>query len=111
MTMPVDSEFVVILHDNILELCFENFCRKKVAWKGKESVTKILNGGGGLSSELINNSTKFFPRAKILSAYGGSILTEYSRLMHLGFMTMFNHFHEICNGPSKINVGSFHNLR
>uniref|UniRef100_A0A2N9J765 AMP-dependent synthetase/ligase domain-containing protein n=1 Tax=Fagus sylvatica TaxID=28930 RepID=A0A2N9J765_FAGSY len=45
--------------------------RQKETWKGKETVNKILNGGGGLSIELIKDATLFFPRAKILSAYGG----------------------------------------
>ena len=33
-------------------------------------MTKILNGGGGLSVEQIKDATVFFPRAKLLSAYG-----------------------------------------
>ena len=36
-----------------------------------ETVNKILNGGGGLSIELIKDAALFFPRAKLLSAYGG----------------------------------------
>lgn len=39
-----------------------------------ESVSKILNGGGGLSVELIEEAIKIFPRATIMSAYGGYIL-------------------------------------
>lgn len=35
-----------------------------------ESVSKILNGGGGLSAKLVEQAAKVFPRAKILSAYG-----------------------------------------
>lgn len=31
---------------------------------------KILNGGGGLPLELIKDAMKFFPRAKLVSAYG-----------------------------------------
>lgn len=37
---------------------------------GSKSVRKILNGAGGLSSDLIKNAIEIFPRAKILSAYG-----------------------------------------
>ncbi|KAM3700986.1 hypothetical protein ACJW31_05G139100 [Castanea mollissima] len=44
--------------------------RQKETWKGMETVNKILNGGGGLSIELIKDATLFFPRAKLLSAYG-----------------------------------------
>ncbi|KAF3966674.1 hypothetical protein CMV_009243 [Castanea mollissima] len=46
------------------------FVRQKETWKGMETVNKILNGGGGLSIELIKDATLFFPRAKLLSAYG-----------------------------------------
>lgn len=35
-----------------------------------ESMKKILNGGGGLSVELIKSAIKIFPRAIIQSAYG-----------------------------------------
>lgn len=38
-----------------------------------ESVKKILNGGGGLSSELTKAAIKLFPQAKLLSAYGGCL--------------------------------------
>ncbi|EPS58231.1 hypothetical protein M569_16584, partial [Genlisea aurea] len=34
------------------------------------SVTKILNGGGGLSAELTKEAVRIFPRAKLISAYG-----------------------------------------
>lgn len=44
--------------------------RKNKDWTTKESVKKILNGGGGLSRELIKDVTNIFPRAKLLSAYG-----------------------------------------
>lgn len=43
----------------------------KETWKGLVTVKKILNGGGSLSVELLKDALKFFPRAKILSAYGG----------------------------------------
>ncbi|XP_073307511.1 2-succinylbenzoate--CoA ligase, chloroplastic/peroxisomal-like [Primulina huaijiensis] len=48
-----------------------------------ESVTKILNGGGGLSPLLFQDATKIFPRATILSAYG---MTE--ACSSLTFMTL-----------------------
>lgn len=51
--------------------------RGKETWKGGESVKKILNGGGSLSSELIMYSTKFFPKAKLLSAYGRHLCLGY----------------------------------
>jgi len=34
------------------------------------TVTKILNGGGGLSEELMDGASQLFPRAAIFSAYG-----------------------------------------
>ncbi|KAL1205060.1 2-succinylbenzoate--CoA ligase, chloroplastic/peroxisomal [Cardamine amara subsp. amara] len=46
-------------------------------------VRKILNGGGSLSSELLKDAAKIFPRAKILSAYG---MTE--ACSSLTFMTL-----------------------
>ncbi|KAK6932059.1 AMP-binding enzyme, C-terminal domain [Dillenia turbinata] len=59
--------------------------RKKNTRKGQESVKKILNGGGGLPLELINDATKFFPKAKLLSAYG---MTETCSSMT--FMTLYD---------------------
>ncbi|KAL0011868.1 hypothetical protein SO802_006976 [Lithocarpus litseifolius] len=50
-----------------------------------ETVNKILNGGGGLSIELIKDATLFFPRAKLLSAYG---MTE--TCSSLTFMTIYD---------------------
>ncbi|KAL8094021.1 hypothetical protein AgCh_035779 [Apium graveolens] len=35
------------------------------------TVNKILNGGGSLSAELLKDAIQFFPRSKIISAYGG----------------------------------------
>ncbi|KAJ0081707.1 hypothetical protein Patl1_11407 [Pistacia atlantica] len=43
--------------------------RKKETWKGKDNMKKILNGGGSLSVELIKDATKYFPKAKLFSAY------------------------------------------
>ncbi|KAG8494881.1 hypothetical protein CXB51_012500 [Gossypium anomalum] len=43
--------------------------RLKRIQKGCDSVKKILNGGGGLSDNLIKDATRLFPRAKLLSAY------------------------------------------
>ncbi|XP_047969870.1 2-succinylbenzoate--CoA ligase, chloroplastic/peroxisomal [Salvia hispanica] len=50
-----------------------------------ESVSKILNGGGGLSAKLVEQAAKVFPRAKILSAYG---MTE--ACSSLTFMTLYD---------------------
>ncbi|KAJ0017235.1 hypothetical protein Pint_11245 [Pistacia integerrima] len=51
--------------------------RKKETWKGKDNVKKILNGGGSLSAELIKDATKYFPKAKLFSAYGLSSLSHF----------------------------------
>ncbi|KAJ4963223.1 hypothetical protein NE237_023162 [Protea cynaroides] len=59
--------------------------RKHKSWKGGEHVKKILNGGGGFSVELINNATKIFPCAKLLSAYG---MTE--ACSSLTFMNLYD---------------------
>ncbi|KAL6659501.1 hypothetical protein ACP70R_003541 [Stipagrostis hirtigluma subsp. patula] len=42
--------------------------REKISVCG--TVTKILNGGGGLSEDLINGASQLFPYAAIFSAYG-----------------------------------------
>ncbi|KAL2467419.1 2-succinylbenzoate--CoA ligase [Abeliophyllum distichum] len=44
--------------------------RMKVTSEQLETVMKILNGGGALSAKLIEDATKIFPRAELLSAYG-----------------------------------------
>ncbi|KAK9290807.1 hypothetical protein L1049_008985 [Liquidambar formosana] len=60
---------------------------------------KILNGGGGLSMELIKDATKFFPKAKLLSAYG---MTE--TCSSLTFMTLYDPtLKESCQGLQKFN--------
>ncbi|XP_038678815.1 2-succinylbenzoate--CoA ligase, chloroplastic/peroxisomal isoform X2 [Tripterygium wilfordii] len=71
---------VPAIMDSLLSLI-----RVKKSWKGKESMMKILNGGGGLSTELIKDAIKFFPRAKLLSAYG---MTE--TCSSLTFMTLYD---------------------
>ncbi|KAF3586619.1 hypothetical protein F2Q69_00028513, partial [Brassica cretica] len=48
-------------------------------------VRKILNGGGSLSTELLKDAAKIFPRAKIISAYG---MTE--ACSSLTFMTLYD---------------------
>lgn len=68
--------------------------RIKETWEGKESVKKILNGGGGLSVELVKDATIFFSRAKLLSAYG---MTE--TCSSLTFLTLYD--------PARENSGSF----
>lgn len=40
---------------------------------GKTTVTKILNGGGGLPLHLVNAASQSFPRAAIFSAYGTDV--------------------------------------
>ncbi|KAL6542687.1 hypothetical protein OROHE_010207 [Orobanche hederae] len=55
-----------------------------------ESVKKILNGGGGLSVDLIKQATKIFPRATLLSAYG---MTE--ACSSVTFMTLYDPKKEI----------------
>lgn len=64
----------------VFSVIFEGFVRQKETWKGKETVNKILNGGGGLSIELIKDATVFFPRAKLFSAYGGYLLSPFAPL-------------------------------
>ncbi|GAV67241.1 AMP-binding domain-containing protein [Cephalotus follicularis] len=66
-------------------------------WKERDSVNKILNGGGGLSIELREGATKIFPRAKLLSAYG---MTETSS--SLTFMTLYDPMHEITSQPLQL---------
>ncbi|KAL7102595.1 hypothetical protein ACP275_08G129300 [Erythranthe tilingii] len=61
-----------------------SYNRMKQKSESFESVKKILNGGGGLSIELINSATKLFPRANIQSAYG---MTE--ACSSLTFMTLY----------------------
>ncbi|KAK9267479.1 hypothetical protein L1049_009905 [Liquidambar formosana] len=68
-------------------------------WKGGDTMRKILNGGGGLSMELIKDATKFFPKAKLLSAYG---MTE--TCSSLTFMTLYDPtLKESCQGLQKFN--------
>lgn len=50
------------------------FVRAKETSKGSQTVEKILNGGGSLSVALTNDVRKFFPRAKLLSAYGKQVV-------------------------------------
>lgn len=61
-----------------------------MTWKVMESVKKILNGGGGLSNGLIEDAIKFFPRAKIFSAYGMSLFSLCSFSLFLfSYSTQF----------------------
>ncbi|WCJ22224.1 2-succinylbenzoate--CoA ligase chloroplastic/peroxisomal [Euphorbia peplus] len=53
--------------------------------KARQTVKKILNGGGSLSIKLISDASKVFPRAKLLSAYG---MTE--SCSSLTFMTLYD---------------------
>ncbi|XP_031405872.1 2-succinylbenzoate--CoA ligase, chloroplastic/peroxisomal isoform X2 [Punica granatum] len=72
--------------------------RGKEWWKGKDSMKKILNGGGSLSPELIRGATIIFPKAKILSAYG---MTE--ACSSLTFMTLYD---PIFQSPDQANLSS-----
>lgn len=47
-----------------------HFDRMKETSEQLETVMKILNGSGSLSTNLIEDATKIFPKAKLLSAYG-----------------------------------------
>ncbi|KAG6516048.1 2-succinylbenzoate--CoA ligase, chloroplastic/peroxisomal-like isoform X2 [Zingiber officinale] len=61
-----------------------------------ETVSKVLNGGGGLPQELVRGANRIFPLAKIFSAYG---MTE--ACSSLTFMTL-------CDPTDKRNGISFH---
>ena len=52
----------VVLESPFLPFSFWKRFRKKEMWRGKEIVTKILNGGGGLSVEQIKDATVIFPQ-------------------------------------------------
>ncbi|KAI4299701.1 hypothetical protein L6164_033135 [Bauhinia variegata] len=52
--------------------------RKKGTWKGGETVKRILNRGGSLSVELIKDASIFFHKAKLISAYGRSLLSQFN---------------------------------
>lgn len=68
-----------------------------------KTVKKILNGGGGLVQELVEDAAKVFPGAKIISAYG---MTETSS--SLTFMTLFDPTNESCSQHHhKINDENF----
>ncbi|KAI9118805.1 hypothetical protein K1719_010250 [Acacia pycnantha] len=73
--------------------------RGKETWKGGESVKKILNGGGSLSNELIMYSSMFFPKAKLISAYG---MTE--TCSSLTFLTLYDSNQEKIGQSSQIAV-------
>ncbi|XP_051128537.1 2-succinylbenzoate--CoA ligase, chloroplastic/peroxisomal [Andrographis paniculata] len=62
-----------------------SFNRMNFTSENLDSVRKILNGGGGLSVELIKDAIKLFPRATLLSAYG---MTEAAS--SLTFMTLYD---------------------
>ncbi|KAF8031872.1 hypothetical protein BT93_D0939 [Corymbia citriodora subsp. variegata] len=78
-----------------------SFLREKGAWKVKDSVKKILNGGGSLSINLIKEASNFFPRAKILSAYG---MTE--TCSSLTFMTLYDPHFSFSYQPPHFPVGT-----
>ncbi|KAK3432642.1 hypothetical protein EUGRSUZ_D00173 [Eucalyptus grandis] len=78
-----------------------SFLREKGPWKGRDSVKKILNGGGSLSIDLIKETVNFFPRAKILSAYG---MTE--TCSSLTFMTLYDPHFSFSYQPHQFHVGA-----
>ncbi|KAL0926526.1 hypothetical protein M5K25_002766 [Dendrobium thyrsiflorum] len=47
-----------------------SFTRQSHKWNGGETVKKILNGAGSLSTKLVKGAIDMFPNAKIISAYG-----------------------------------------
>ncbi|RCV30202.1 hypothetical protein SETIT_6G075200v2 [Setaria italica] len=47
-----------------------SYARKERISGSAMTVTKILNGGGGLSEELMDGASQLFPHAAIFSAYG-----------------------------------------
>ncbi|XP_039140908.1 2-succinylbenzoate--CoA ligase, chloroplastic/peroxisomal-like isoform X2 [Dioscorea cayenensis subsp. rotundata] len=72
------------------------------SWEGGTRVSKILNGGGSLSVELLSNAIHVFPHAKIVSAYG---MTECCS--SLTFITLPNPNCE----KSRILTSDNHNLK
>ncbi|KAL3741317.1 hypothetical protein ACJRO7_016880 [Eucalyptus globulus] len=69
---------------------------------GKEDcVKKILYGGGSLSIDLIKEAGSFFPRAKILPAYG---MTE--TCSSLTFMTLYDPHFSFSYQPLHFHVGT-----
>lgn len=49
------------------------------------TVTKILNGGGGLSEELMDGASQLFSHAAIFSAYG---MSSYQLPLHWTSLTV-----------------------
>nr|CAB3482042.1 unnamed protein product [Digitaria exilis] len=47
-----------------------SYTREEIISGPVMTVTKILNGGGGLSEELMDGASRLFPRVAIFSAYG-----------------------------------------
>ncbi|KAL3523271.1 hypothetical protein ACH5RR_016105 [Cinchona calisaya] len=70
-----------------------------------ETVTKILNGGGGLLPGLIEKAVQVFPRAKLISAYG---MTE--ACSSLTFMTLYDPTIGSYNQHPQMNIGESSNL-
>ncbi|KAM7530402.1 hypothetical protein LguiB_033812 [Lonicera macranthoides] len=72
--------------------------RTKRTTKELVTVKKILNGGGGLSVELLKDVIRFFQRAKLLSAYG---MTE--ACSSVTFETLYDPTRETSNQPFQEN--------
>lgn len=71
-----------------------------------ESVTKILNGGGGLSPLLFQDATKIFPRATILSAYGMTEACSSLTFMTLKDPTQVHSHHQKQNDVTNSNLSA-----
>ncbi|KAK4488109.1 hypothetical protein RD792_003851 [Penstemon davidsonii] len=69
-----------------------------------ESVKKILNGGGGLSVELIRDATTIFPKATLLSAYGMTEACSSITFTTLYDPTKENHFNQPSNVKKSTNL-------
>lgn len=73
---------------SVLIWCFD-ILRHKETWKGGQTVKKILNGGGSLSLELIKDTSIFFHKAKLISAYGRSLYDLIPMLTGSKFIDQF----------------------
>ncbi|KAJ1267129.1 hypothetical protein BS78_07G032700 [Paspalum vaginatum] len=74
-----------------------------------KTVTKILNGGGGLSVDLMNGASKLFPHAAIFSAYGMTEACSSLTFMALSIPKLqepknHNHYGGVCVGKPAPHV-------
>ncbi|CAN1170461.1 2-succinylbenzoate--CoA ligase, chloroplastic/peroxisomal [Linum perenne] len=75
--------------------------RMKENWKEKHSINKILNGGGSLTAEMIEQVATYLPQTKLFSAYG---MTETSS--SLTFMTLYNPSFQTSHQVMQISGGT-----